>query len=246
MTTTELIAGTARLRQMIGLRHEPLAFFYTDREPAGYQPPHGEAGCLIAALTRARHGETVLFDAETIGCPGGTYFLGFCEPRPGIAEFVSTGIPGQVEGERYKKSPELVTAMQALHPVPPAPARYAVFLPIAALPDGQEPAVVICFAGPDELCGLVSLAGFERADDAVLSPFGSGCSALVSRPLAEAQHDPPRAILGGFDPSARPYLAADELSFAAPAALWAEMLKNMEESFLITPTWAKIRRRIGH
>jgi uncharacterized protein (DUF169 family) len=245
MTTTELIAGTARLRQMMGLRHEPLAFLYTDQEPAGYQPPRGEAGCVIAALTRARHGETVYFDAETIGCPGGTYFLGFCEPQPQTAQFVSTGIPGVTEGEHYKKSPELVRAGQALHPVPPAPARFAVFLPVSALHEGQEPAVVMCFAGAEELSGLVFLANYAREEDAVLAPFSSGCGALVARPLEEAARAQPRAVLGGFDPSERSYLAADELSFAAPAALWAEMLTNMEESFLLTPTWAKIRRRIG-
>jgi hypothetical protein len=245
MTTTEFIAETPRLRQKIGLRHDPLAFFYADQAPEGYAPPPRDSGCLIAVLSRARHGETVYFDVETTGCAGGTYFLGFCEPRPGIAEFVSSGIPGVVEGEHYKQSPELMRAQMAAHPVAPAPARYAVFMPVAALPEGQEPAVVICFAGADELAGLVGLVGFDRADDAVLAPFGSGCSALVATPLAEAAHELPHAILGGFDPSARPFLGADELSFAAPTALWRTMLGNMDESFLSTPTWAKLRRRLG-
>lgn len=245
MTTTELIAGTARLRGLIPLRHEPLAFYYSPTPPLGYTPPVGPHGCLIGALSRARHGETVYFDAETTGCGGGTYFLGFCPPRPQIAEFVSTGIPGEMEGERYKQSPDLVRAHFAARPVAPAPERYAVFTPVSALSEGQRPAVIICLAGPDELSGLVFLAGYARAEDAVTVPFGSGCGTLVPYPLAEAKREFPRAVLGLFDPSARPCVAADELSFAAPLALWEEMLGAAGESFLTTRTWSRVQRRIG-
>ena len=246
MDHTNLIARTARLRELIGLRHEPLAFFYTDHEPAGFTPPVRDSGCLVPVLTRARHGETVYFDAQTIGCRGGMYYLGFCEARPEIAQFVTTGIPGKMEGERYKASPEVFRAHVAAHPVAPAPARYAVFTPVSSLLLSQEPAVIICFAGPDELAGLGWLAGFARSDDALIAPFGAGCGTLVAYPLAEAQRELPHAILGGFDPSARPYLAPDELSFAVPLALWEEMLGNAEESFLTRPSWAKIRSRIVH
>jgi uncharacterized protein (DUF169 family) len=245
MTTTELIAGTARLREMIGLRHEPLAFYYSDTAPQGFQPGPERRGCLIALLSRARRGETVFFDQDTTGCPGGSTYLGFCEARPEIDAFVSTGIPGVMEGEHYKQSPELVRAFREAHPPLPAPARYAVFTPVSALAAGETPLVVLCFAGPDELCGLVGLAGYARADDAILSPFGSGCGVLISRALYEAQNPQPRGILGMFDPSARPCVAADELSFSAPRALWEEMLSHAEESFLQTKTWATLRRRIA-
>jgi uncharacterized protein (DUF169 family) len=245
LTTTELIAGTKRLQEMIGLRHDPLAFFYADQAPEGYQPAPDNRGCLVGVLTRARGGETVYFSAETVGCPGGGYYLGFCEARPEIDFFVSTGIPGKLAGERYKQSPELVRAFRERHPAQPAPARYAVFAPVASLAPEQTPLVIICFAGPDELAGLVGLAGYARAEDAVVVPFGSGCGVMVTQPLAEAKRPQPRAYLGLFDPSARPCVEADELSFSAPLALWLEMLGNAEESFLQTPTWAKLRRRIA-
>ena len=246
MDHTELIAGTARVRELIGLRHEPLAFFYSDQEPTGFTPPVRDSGCLVAVLRRARQGETVYFDAETTGCQGGTYYLGFREARPEIAHFVTTGIPGKMEGERYKASPEVFRAHVAAHPVAPAPARYAVFTPVATLQETQEPAVIICFAGPDELSGLGWLAGFARSDDVLIAPFGAGCGTIVAYPLAEAQRDLPRAVLGMFDPSARPYLAPDELSFAVPVGLWREMLGHAEESFLTRSSWGKIRQRSGH
>jgi uncharacterized protein (DUF169 family) len=245
MTTSELIFETARLQEMIGLRHEPLAFYYSDVAPEGYQPKPETRGCLIGVLGRARRGETVFFDRDTTGCPGGSTYLGFCEARPEIDQFVSTGIPGKMEGEHYKQSPALMRAFREAHPPLPAPARYAIFTPVSALAEGQAPLVVICFAGPDELAGLVGLAGYARSDDAIISPFGSGCGVLITRALYEAQSPQPRGVLGMFDSSARPCVQADELSFSAPLALWEEMLGHAEESFLQTKTWAKVRRRIA-
>ena len=51
---------------------------------------------------------------------------------------------------------------------------------------------------------------------------------------AEGKTDRPRAILGMFDVSARPYVPADTLSFAVPMAKFQRMIDNMEESFLTT------------
>ncbi len=245
MSTAELVARTARLRDLVGLRHDPLAFFYTNQAPEGYQPPAEGHGCLVGVLSRARQGETVYFDKDTVGCPGGGYYLGFCEARPGIDEFVSTGVPGRVEGEHYKQCPELVRAFREAHPPRPAPARYAVFMPMASLSPEQTPLVIICLAAPDELAGLVGLANYARPEDAVLLPFGSGCGVMVGRLLEEGDQPRPRAFLGALDPSARPCVPADELSFSAPLALWLEMLSNAEESFLHTKTWATLRRRIA-
>jgi len=55
----------------------------------------------------------------------------------------------------------------------------------------------------------------------------------------------PKGVLGTFDPSARPHVPAATLSFAVPMAKFVAMVGNMEESFLITPTWDKIRKRIA-
>jgi hypothetical protein len=48
-----------------------------------------------------------------------------------------------------------------------------------------------------------------------------------------------------FDPSARPCVPADVLTFAVPMKKFEKMLSYMEESFLITDTWNEIRNRIG-
>jgi hypothetical protein len=78
----------------------------------------------------------------------------------------------------------------------------------------------------------------------VIAPFGSGCASIVQYPYLETKSARPRAVIGMFDVSARPYVNKDKLSFAAPMSKFKRMVDNMEESFLITPSWARIQKRI--
>ena len=45
--------------------------------------------------------------------------------------------------------------------------------------------------------------------------------------------DQPRAVIGMFDVSARPYAERERLTFAVPMNKFAQMIGNMEEGFLI-------------
>ena len=47
-----------------------------------------------------------------------------------------------------------------------------------------------------------------------------------------------------FDPSARPCVPKETLSFAVPYNRFVQMIGFMEESFLITGTWDKVSLRI--
>jgi hypothetical protein len=47
-----------------------------------------------------------------------------------------------------------------------------------------------------------------------------------------------------FDISARPYVKKGVLSFAVPVELFDEMVTNMDESFLITEHWDKVKQRL--
>jgi hypothetical protein len=62
--------------------------------------------------------------------------------------------------------------------------------------------------------------------------------------MAEKEKEHPRAIIGMFDISARPYVRKDHLSFAVPLSLFEEMAANIEESFLITESWERVRMRL--
>ena len=54
----------------------------------------------------------------------------------------------------------------------------------------------------------------------------------------------PRGVLGLFDPSARPCVPTNILTFSVPMVKFAKMIDYMDESFLITGTWDKVRKRI--
>ena len=225
----------------------PICFYYTD-DLAGRQvlaPAKGHT-CFVGQLARVRAGETLVFDGESLGCMGGKRYLGFTQDvMPNFEYFLSCGIPGRLEGERYKKSPQIVREVMKRYPALPAPARYVVFARWDRLEQADEPQVVIFFATPDVLSGLFTLSGFDEVDaNTVIAPFGAGCATIVQYPYLETLSDRPRSVLGMFDVSARPFVPAPVLTFATPMAKFQRMISNMEESFLITGSWARVQRRI--
>lgn len=225
----------------------PLAFFYTDAAGDEAVPPV-VAGhhCMICDLARVRKGQALRFEAGSFSCAGGKLYCGYArENMPDFEYFLSCGIPGRMEGERYKKTPELVRRFVQHRQYAPAPAKYLVFKRWDKLEAADEPAVAIFFAKPDVLSALFTLANFDEEDpQAVIAPFCAGCGAVIQLPYLELQSEKPRAVLGLFDVSARPCVPAEVLSFAVPMPKFRRMVENMEESFLITPSWDKVRQRL--
>jgi len=225
----------------------PIGFYYTDdeghTEPA---VPGKTPRCVIAALANVRKGNSVRFDVDSIGCPGGKKYLGFTEGiMPNFEYFLSYGIPGELEGERYCKSPELVKKIYEQMPVYKAPGRFIVFKRWDNISEHDEPEVVIFFTEPDVLSGLFTLYRFDEIDrDIVYAPFGSGCSTIVQFPYLEKDVDHPRAVIGMFDPSARPYVPRNVVTFSFPVKKLVSMIENMDESYLITKTWETIQKRM--
>lgn len=226
----------------------PITFYYTDQAgQAAAVKPGSVSRCVIGALIKIRERQSLAFDVDAVGCPGGKRYLGFAENlMPDFEYFLSCGIPGKMEGERYKKTPEMVREYMKKHaPAMKAPGRYIVFKRWDMLEKADNPEVVIFFAESDVLAGLFTLASFDEMEqNMVIAPFGSGCSTIVQYPYLEIKSPHPRAIIGMFDVSARPYVPEDMLTFAAPMSKFTRMIENMEESFLITPSWAKVQKRI--
>jgi hypothetical protein len=225
----------------------PMVFFYTDRDDAGdLVKPAKNHRCLIGDLGKVIRGSSLRFNTDNIGCAGGKRYLGFTEGiMPYFEYFLSCGIPGKLEGERYKKSPELVREIMKTQPWAAAPAKYIVFKKWDKIQPEDEPAVVIFFADADVLSGLFTLANFDSLDpQGVIAPFGAGCASIVMSPYLEFTSKNPRAVIGMFDVSARPYVRPQVLTFAAPWPKFVTMVGNMEESFLVTKSWAKVRKRI--
>ncbi len=226
----------------------PITFYYTNEE--GHAKPanlESTPRCVIGALAEVRKGNPLYFHVDSIGCPGGKRYLGFTEGiMPNFEYFLSYGIAGELEGERYCKSPEMVKEMLKQMPEFKAPGRFIVFKRWDNLYSEDEPEVVIFFAEPDVLSGLFTLFRFDEDDrNAVSAPFGSGCSTIVQYPYLERRSSNPRAVIGMFDPSARPFVGNNLITFSVPMEKFVDMIDNMEESFLITNTWKNIQKRIS-
>lgn len=225
----------------------PIGFYYSDsadpklmaKQPKGHR-------CIIADLANVRKGKILIFDAETIGCAGGKRYCGFdCSITPNFEYFLSYGIPGKLEGERYKKSPEIVKEFIGQQAPLQAPAKYIIFKKLDEMRNEDNPSVIIFFASPDVLSGLFTLANFDEVQpDGVIAPFGAGCATIVDYPYKQFLSSENRAILGMFDVSARPCVPAGTLTFAVPWPRFVRMVENVEESFLITKSWNKVRSRI--
>jgi len=239
-------------RKYFGGAELPVTFFYSDDEKYAkfLRPESGPGGsathCIIGVLKAARRGQTVAFSKETIGCQGGARYSGYSTGlRPKFKYFLSCGIPGEMEGERYKKTPEIVEALMRESPQIMAPAKYLVFKRWDKVEEAETPIVVVFFAEPDVLSGLFTLANFRSANPfSVMTPFSAGCGSIIGYPFLESHTPNPRAVIGMFDPSARPHVGENTLSFAAPMKKFAEMVEDMDESFLITPTWKRILKRM--
>ncbi len=225
----------------------PVVFYYTDIEVnAEMVEPSQKWNCFVGELAKVRKGRSLAFDQEAVACGGGKKYLGFTNKlRPGFEYFLSCGNK-EIEGERYLQSPELVEKFLDNAPWSPAKGKKIVFKRWDMLLEEDEPEVVIFFAKPDVLSGLFTLAGFDREDmNGTIAPFGSGCSSIIQYPLAESLNAKPRAVLGMLDVSARTFVQENVMSFALPIKRLEEITGYMEESFLITESWEKVRKRIN-
>lgn len=264
----KIAEGMKDFFERLGLPEEPFGMYYTDQRPVkGFSPkpanlPTSEMekkgeinwgsiwsdfSCVMGNIWRARRMKTAaFFDRERFGCLGGAFYLGFLKPQLDfIAYYISSGIPNQIQGEHYLESADVSRHFfQEVDPRP-APARYCVFKPISQFSAEEVPELVIFFARGEVICGLNQLAVFVTNDfEAVSSPFGAGCTNIVSWPLKYQAEGKLKAVLGGWDPSDRKFMKPDEISFTVPFEMFSRMIFRWSESFLKTPTWDIVRKKI--
>ena len=254
--------------EILGHFEEPMGMFYTDRRPAeGFAPKPGRlptveeearrevdfaalAGnfsCVIGMIWLARKKRSVAwFDRERFGCLGGAFFLGFMQQQLELnIHYVSTGIPGVLEGERYLASPAVTRKFYTGIDPRPAPKSFCVFKPLSQFAEGEAPELVTFFGRPEVISGLHQLATFVTDDfHAVQSPFGSGCANMVTWPLKYLEEGRLNAVLGGWDPSDRPFMKTDELTFTVPVSMYRMMLDRWRESFLTASGWKSVVKKI--
>ena len=257
-----------RFLDVLGLNEPPVGIFYTDQEPLeGFAPkplplPTREKeikneidwqtifshfSCVMGLVLRARKmKKPAFFSAEQFGCPGCAFWLGFMKPQAEtIIHYVSTGIPNHMEGELYCDSPDELRRIQNDIDPEPASGTYCVAKPINLFSADEQPELVVFFARPETLCGLHQLATFVTNDpEVVASPWGAACTNMITWPYKYLANGEQRAVLGGWDPSARKFFSTDELTFTVPYAMFIQMIERFSESFLTTATWATVQKKI--
>jgi uncharacterized protein (DUF169 family) len=264
----EILSRLPGLLDLLGIEDPPMGIYYADAKPEeGFAPrpmdlPTREReskneidwkaifdgfSCVMGNIWRARKKQTAAyFSAERFGCPGGGFWLGFLKPQTEtIIHYVSSGIPGQMKGEHYCESPdELRRIFDAIDPRP-APKKYCIVKPLKSFRAFEEPEVVVFFSRPEALCGLHQLAAFVTNDpEAVASPWSAACGSLVIWPIKYRQAGRKRAVVGGWDPSARKFFKTDELSFSVPFDMFCDMVERYDQSFLTTATWTTVRKKV--
>jgi uncharacterized protein (DUF169 family) len=233
-------------KKYFGKAELPIIFYYTD-DDGGAEWAEKQKGrsCMICELAKVRNGKSLVYNAERVKCGGAKRYLGYTEKmRPGFEYFLSCG-NDQTEGERYLRSPELVKEFMKNQQTIPGAGRNLVFKRWDKMDENDNPDVVIFFATPDVLSGLFTLANFDQSEpNGTFTPFAAGCGSIVYYPYLESKSERQKAVIGMFDPSARPCVSENVLTFSVPFKRFEKMVSYMEESFLITDTWDTIRNRI--
>ncbi len=224
----------------------PLAGYYSSSD-GGVKivPKPSGHSCLIGQLMAVRKGQSLCFRPDSVNCGGGKRYLGFTDQiNERFACFLSNGEDGGF-CERYKQSPELVERLLEQIPRLPLAGENLIFKRWDKLEEQDEPQFVVFFVTPDVLAGLFTLARFDNNEpDAVVAPFGAGCTSIVYYPYREYLEKGNRTIIGLFDPSARKCIKANILSFSLSVDRLWKLMAEMEESFLTTPTWSFISKRL--
>jgi uncharacterized protein (DUF169 family) len=270
MSVKSLLEGTHQFLDYLGLSEAPFGVYYDDTKPENaFGPDPGppisrelEAqgkldmrsifkhfSCVMGNiwLARKRH-RAAYISANAYGCPGGVFYCSMMKPNLKFIEhYVTTGYPGTpMHGERYLPTPEAMRNFLATVDPRKAPAEYCIFKPLPLFADNEEPEFIIIFARPEVLSGLFTHTAFTTGDvDCVASPFGAACTNLVAWPLYYKEKGIDKAVLGGFDPSARKYMKTDELTFTVPLSLYQKMLAALPESmFTVDGAWKVVRKKV--
>lgn len=214
----------------------PIAFGYSDSPVSEIR---SVPKCLVGSISNVRHGNSLTLSAENVICGGGGLYTAFTEMPERVPIFVS-------EVEHYKKTKEMVVDYVRGLNIELTQKPYLNFVRIDNLKEWSDAQALLFFATPDMLAGLCSWAFYDNnSADAVVTQFSSGCASIVTRAISANKSDGRSCFIGMLDPSARPLIPENELTFTIPMCRLMEMLETMDDSSLYQKAFSALRRRIN-
>lgn len=214
----------------------PVAFGYSDKAATEVRKiPR----CMVGAIRKVCNGEPLTLSAGNVLCGGGGLYTAFAPMPDRVPVFVS-------ETEHYKQTKEQVKEYIDRLGIRLSEKPYLNFVRMDCIANMDEVEGIIFFATPDVLSGLCSWAFYDNNDDdAVCTRFASGCCSIVTLAAKENAEHGRRCFIGMLDPSARPLVPKDELTFTIPACRFKEMAETMEHSALFQKAYTIVRKRIN-
>ena len=195
--------------------------------------------CMIGAVSKVRYGDSLTLCADNVLCGGGALYTAFRPMPERVPVFVS-------EVEHYKKTKEMVKDYVDSLGITLTDKPYLNFVRVDKLSSWDDAEAMIFFATPDMLSGLCTWAFYDNnSPDAVTTLFASGCASIITFAVNENQNYGRRCFLGMLDPSARPLVPENELTFTIPMSRFKEMLDTMNDSALYQKAFSALKRRIN-
>ena len=195
--------------------------------------------CMIGAVSKVRYGDSLTLCADNVLCGGGALYTAFRPMPERVPVFVS-------EVEHYKKTKEMVKDYVDSLGITLTDKPYLNFVRVDKLSSWDDAEAMIFFATPDILSGLCTWSFYDNNDsDAVTTLFASGCASIITFAVNENQNCGRRCFLGMLDPSARPLVPENELTFTIPMSRFKEMLDTMNDSALYQKAFSALKRRIN-
>ena len=235
----------------------------------------GRFGCILYLFAAAsRRGRVTGGSRESIVCAGGRAALGLGTDLDASAEMLdryaavfSKGVRSAVNQDAYRARMEAAPKnwrplyehgerrhcnaqlardwIQQGLPRYDIPHDYVLFKPLSRTDPEDNVRAVIFPVSPDELGGLITLAGSVLpGTDPIQVPQGADCMRIAAFAYAQAGQDAPRAILGMLDVDGREvmhkHFHKDTLTLTLPTALYRRMEREAGESIYQVPSWKKL------
>ncbi|MBE0651706.1 MAG: DUF169 domain-containing protein [Bacteroidales bacterium] len=234
------------IKEKLGMNVSPVGVLLTDSMPedALHFKKKG-SGCVANMIYNSAKGKTFAFDENATGLPCSAFYLGYTEwIFDGIEGFLSNECTWGREPERFIKTPAIAKEFVKSY-IPKQTRKGAiVFKTLELFTENEKPELVIFFVNADQISALQYLVGYGAPrEERIISRFASACMSVFTVPMEYAERGEKKAVWGFHDISVRSKMPKDITSMTFTWPLFEEICGNLNESFLTTEHWIKLRER---